>query len=414
MMNADSNALYNEVLNVNLATSGLIDSSDRNKSYYLIADNGKYIKVSQAVYFILKCSNENKTVEEIAELATRISSKPISTVDVVEFQKSISAKLKKISEDENSQKRTGFWFLWEWISPKQVQKIVNPLSILYNPIISKIVILLIIAGLYTSIMQGVFLASSADILSARDFWVGYFLFFVSTIFHELGHASAGKRYGSRPSGIGFTIYIMFPTLYSDVTDAWKLKASQRLIVSLGGIYFHLIAATVFSFLYLVTEETFYKIAILMIVFNCVLNLNPFFKFDGYWILGDLLGVVNLEQQKRKILTLIIKRIKGNAEEVSPWARWITLTLVFYTLLSFVFIVFFLVMFLLRSKSVLALFYDNAKTIVSNVYLAKVVSLSELHGLFISLIPIVILMYFLYNFSRYIVFSYWKKNKIQVT
>lgn len=47
----------------------------------------------------------------------------------------------------------------------------------------------------------------------------------SSLFHELGHASACKYYGIKHGGIGFGLYLNIPVLYTDVTEVWQLKRS---------------------------------------------------------------------------------------------------------------------------------------------------------------------------------------------
>ena len=66
--------------------------------------------------------------------------------------------------------------------------------------------------------------------------VGLLVFMVvSSLFHELGHASACKHFGIRHGGIGFGLYLNFPVLYTDVTEVWRLRRADRCIVNLGGV-----------------------------------------------------------------------------------------------------------------------------------------------------------------------------------
>ena len=124
--------------------------------------------------------------------------------------------------------------------------------------------------------------------------VGLFVFMLlSSFFHELGHASACKYFGVRHGGIGFGLYLNFPVLYTDVTEVWKLGRIQRCVVNMAGVYFqcYLLIGLLAAFLF--TGNEILRYLILIINLGFLMTLNPFFKFDGYWIASDLLGVPNL-------------------------------------------------------------------------------------------------------------------------
>src|SRR3954452_8226592 len=61
---------------------------------------------------------------------------------------------------------------------------------------------------------------------------------VATAFHEIGHASACRYSGARPSALGVGIYLIWPAFYCDVTDAYRLDRRGRLRTDLGGVYFN--------------------------------------------------------------------------------------------------------------------------------------------------------------------------------
>ncbi|CDL01234.1 putative peptidase family M50 (fragment) [Magnetospirillum gryphiswaldense MSR-1 v2] len=54
--------------------------------------------------------------------------------------------------------------------------------------------------------------------------------------HELGHALVAKSYGCRVPTMGVAFLVLWPMLYTDVNDAWKLTdRRQRLMVGAAGI-----------------------------------------------------------------------------------------------------------------------------------------------------------------------------------
>ena len=140
--------------------------------------------------------------------------------------------------------------------------------------------------------------------------VGLFVFMLlSSFFHELGHASACKYFGVRHGGIGFGLYLNFPVLYTDVTEVWKLGRIQRCVVNMAGVYFqcYLLIGLLAAFLF--TGNEILRYLILIINLGFLMTLNPFFKFDGYWIASDLLGVPNLRDRSKELLGYWYKRMR---------------------------------------------------------------------------------------------------------
>ena len=60
--------------------------------------------------------------------------------------------------------------------------------------------------------------------------------FLAKVLHELGHAFAAKLNGCRVPTMGVAFLILWPVLYTDVTDAWRLKSRrERLRIGAAGI-----------------------------------------------------------------------------------------------------------------------------------------------------------------------------------
>jgi putative peptide zinc metalloprotease protein len=119
------------------------------------------------------------------------------------------------------------------------------------------------------------------------------LFIASAAFHELGHA-AGCRYGgARPGRIGAGIYLIWPSFFTNVTDSYRLDRAGRLRTDLGGLYFNLLSILALAGLYAATNAEILLLAIVVIHLEMLEQLLPFARFDGYWILSDLIGVPDL-------------------------------------------------------------------------------------------------------------------------
>jgi len=133
------------------------------------------------------------------------------------------------------------------------------------------------------------------------------LFVASAAFHELGHA-AGCRYGgARPGRIGAGIYLIWPSFFTNVTDSYRLSRAGRLRTDLGGLYFTLISILALAGIYTATGSEILLLAIAVIHLEMLEQLLPFARFDGYWILSDLIGVPDLFARVGPILKNALTR-----------------------------------------------------------------------------------------------------------
>ena len=140
-----------------------------------------------------------------------------------------------------------------------------------------------------------------------DLLIVFGLSLLSAAFHESGHA-AGCRYGgARPGGIGVGIYLVWPSFFTNVTDSYRLSRGGRLRTDLGGLYFNLIFVQAMAGLY---EATSAEILLLVIAFThleMLQQLLPFVRFDGYFILSDLVGVPDLFARVSPIVRSALSR-----------------------------------------------------------------------------------------------------------
>ncbi|MBP1608017.1 MAG: putative efflux pump rane fusion protein [Acidobacteria bacterium] len=135
-------------------------------------------------------------------------------------------------------------------------------------------------------------------------------FAVMTI-HEFAHGATLKHYGGKVEEMGFLVLYFIPAFYSDVSDAWLLKKRERIRVTLAGGYIQLIIWAAATILWrLVAQETLLsRICLITVAFSGImtlLNLIPFIRLDGYYLLSDYLEIPNLQKKsyaylKHKVL-----------------------------------------------------------------------------------------------------------------
>lgn len=123
--------------------------------------------------------------------------------------------------------------------------------------------------------------------------------------HELGHAFACHWVGGNCREIGIMFFFGIPCLYCDVSDVWKVPNRwQRILVSAAGIYIELLVAMAASLVWLNMTELWVQAVSLQVIVVCTIvtigfNANPLLRYDGYYILSDLVRVPNLADQSRE-------------------------------------------------------------------------------------------------------------------
>ncbi|AVM75446.1 HlyD family efflux transporter periplasmic adaptor subunit [Magnetospirillum gryphiswaldense] len=122
---------------------------------------------------------------------------------------------------------------------------------------------------------------------------------LAKICHELGHAYTAKAFNCRVPTMGVAFLVLWPMLYTDVNEAWKLNARrQRLLVGGAGILAELTIAAWASLAWgLLPDGTARSMAFTLAattwISSLAINLSPFMRFDGYFLAMDTLDQPNL-------------------------------------------------------------------------------------------------------------------------
>lgn len=122
------------------------------------------------------------------------------------------------------------------------------------------------------------------------------------IIHELSHAYAAKRYGVRVPAMGLAFLVMWPYLYTDVAETWKLSDRRKqLVISSAGMLSELVLAVFATLLWAISPEgamksIFFILATTTWVMTLAINASPFMRFDGYFVVSDALDFPNLHER----------------------------------------------------------------------------------------------------------------------
>lgn len=288
-----------------------LDTSERSESFVLRGRNGTRMRLSPVAYYLLENGRAGHSREELAAGVANLTGRPVSVPEVEDAYLRLEEQVRSI-EDSPVPAPSGFWLTVPVIPESYVAPVARVVAYLFHPAVAATLIALAAVTAGLAFVGGHVPAPGAEFLAA------YGLFFLSLIVHEFGHAGACSRYGGRPSAIGFGVYLTFPVLFSNVTAAWEMRRWQRVVVDLGGIYLQGLVGAGYLAASVATGSPTLVLAAALVGFSCLLSLNPFFKFDGYWAIGDALGVVNLGRQRGRLLKYLRERLAGRRPQALPW------------------------------------------------------------------------------------------------
>ncbi len=148
------------------------------------------------------------------------------------------------------------------------------------------------------------------------------VFIVTKAIHETGHGVICKRFGGVVPEFGFMLLVLFPAPYVDASAAWAFESKwKRIAVGAGGMIFELFVAGIAALVWLNTQDgslinhIAYSAIFTASVSTVLFNANPLMRFDGYFILSDLLEIPNLMQRAQNLLKHIFKKyvygVKGD-------------------------------------------------------------------------------------------------------
>lgn len=122
------------------------------------------------------------------------------------------------------------------------------------------------------------------------------------VLHEFGHAFTAYRYGCRVPTMGIALLVMVPMLYTDTTEAWKVRSRRaRLHIGAAGMLAELALAAFATLAWSLLPDGPLSAAAFLLatttwISTLTINASPFMRFDGYFLLSDWLGMPNLHDR----------------------------------------------------------------------------------------------------------------------
>lgn len=269
--------------------------------------------------------------KELAQVLGRFHEQSL----VISTDASQGAKLLEMGREkqrsELKQKFMSIYALkWKGFDPERFLNATNPYVRWFfaKPTIMAVMSLVLLSVVWLTLHYEQFLARAPsfwEFLDPSNWLMLGIVVGCTKLVHEFGHAYAFKRFGGEVHEIGVMVFFFVPTMYCNTSDSWLLKDKwARIAVALGGVYVELFIFSIATFVWWFgTTPTVEGIAI-NLMFACSLsavlvNGNPLLKYDGYFVMADLVEVPNLAKQSSdQVRRWFMVHGLGIKDEASQW------------------------------------------------------------------------------------------------
>jgi len=343
--------------------SGDIEFICRDDGQHLLFNQkkGYRLKISEEVYFLLKNINGEKNILEITDAVQFRYQGSISPDEVYEVLYGKLAEYgcvlsdKEVRDANPTYLKLRITLIGNSVSShitKYCKWLCNPT--LFYPLFVGIFIYLILFSIFRW-------HSIVGELQQMDIVNTILVFALSSLgvfCHEFGHVSACDYFGAKHGDIGFGFYIFTPVMYADVSDIWRLSSRERIICNLSGMYFGNLFCVFVSIVYLISGNSLFLYMSLFEFIQSLYNLNPLVKYDGYWVLSDMLDVPNLHAASYKKAKELFRNYRNYS--IRDWL------LSLYGLTSMTYILAFIVVLLVLSPGSIFYFPYNLYRYVADL------------------------------------------------
>jgi putative peptide zinc metalloprotease protein len=361
-----------------------------NTVYLARLPNAQQFQISQKMYDLLMCLKTPQSLETLGETFFATTSTRLSQESLLAILAKVRAFPQLLEEVHNNENATHtpvetperiesalqIHFRRDILSPEALSPVTQVFSVLFQPRLARVLVFL---GLLVQVLILFhYRQLTTTILDTKTLFLAYLITLSTTFFHEIGHSSAVKYYGGTMGWLGAGIYFLYPVLYVDLSQIWKLPRFQRLVIDLGGLYFDLFSSSLICFLFILTKSPVFLWVILLIQTSIVFNLNPIVKFDGYWAASDALGIPNLHKRANQIryygMAWIAWKLRLRTNQplrpaFTPINSWVSGVLILYTLAFTVLIAVAITVLLLNLPLILFGFASGLSNGVQSLVLA---------------------------------------------
>ena len=302
-------------------------------SYWVIKDpvGLKYFRLQPEQYHTLQLLNGDRHLEELRDAlhdvlpTVRLQLSDIQHLITDLHQKGLvfsnrigqGASLAKLDFDEkkkklfNTMKSLLYVRLPGW-DPETVLAWLYPfVRWVYHPAVVTLTLLFVLSSWVLLAVQ--FETFAAQIPEFQQFfsWPNLMYLWITLgtckVIHEFGHGLSCKHFGGECHAMGVMLLVFSPCLYCDVSDSWMLRSKwKRIAIGAAGMYIEVVISAIAIYIWWNTQSGLIHHLCLNIFFvtaitTVIWNANPLMRFDGYYMMSDLLEIPNLRPKADRLL-----------------------------------------------------------------------------------------------------------------
>lgn len=200
--------------------------------------------------------------------------------------------------------------------PQSLLRVLQPYTNwLFSAPATLLAILLMLAAIVTVRRDWDRFTQASETVFAPHNWLWLLLAWVGLkVVHETAHGLVCMKYGGTIRSVGVVLAFFAPLAYVDASSCWSFSSRrQRIHTAAAGIYAELLVAALAVFGWSScdspnTAHLLHSVIVMASLSTLIFNLNPLMRFDGYYVLSDLLNIPNLASESGRVVSQTLRRI----------------------------------------------------------------------------------------------------------
>lgn len=307
------------------------------RTYYVVKDpiSLQYFRMSAEDYYLATLFDGRRTFGQIRDIYTaryphaRLEYTPeevnervlrfANDLALLQFLSVQGQRLKARYEAARKQKaKKGLIYNWinklffsrfsVWDPDTVFGKMAKPIWWIWTPASLWISVAIVLAGCVVfGLNVGRISPTLANFFSFHNLATIWVTTIVVKAIHELGHGLTCKHFGGEVHEVGVMLLVFTPYFFVNVSDSWVMPDRRhRIMISAAGIYVELVLAALATFLWAVVQpgtfqDFLFNVMVICSISTVVFNANPLMRFDGYYIMTDVIEVPNLQAKSRALI-----------------------------------------------------------------------------------------------------------------
>lgn len=308
----------------------------RGQRWYVLEDllSRRMHRFNPAAHYVLGLMNGKRTVQELWDLATNAFGDDAPTQDEMirllgqlhsadVLQSEVEPDVAELLRRTRKTRRTTL--MQRYLSPLSIRiplfdpdRLLERLLPWYRPLFTRAgffvwLAIMLAAGVVAVGHARELTENMSDvILAPQNLLLIMLAFPVVKLLHEFGHACAIKAWGGEVHDMGVMLLVLMPVPYVDASASSAFRETgRRAIVGAAGVMTELLVASIALFVWLdlqpgIVRAMMYDVMLIAGISTLIFNGNPLLRFDGYYVMADLLQIPNMRQRGTQLLAQVVE------------------------------------------------------------------------------------------------------------